>query len=522
MTRATIAALPLLAALSLASPAGAFEITRGPFLQQPGPDRMMVVWEQDEASGAVIRYGETDAYGQELVVDEAATRHEVFVEGLEPGTRYHYGVYEGDEPRSEDASFSTAVDRDTPFRFVVFGDTRNRHDVHASVVDAIRAEEPLFAIQTGDLVADGEVQEQWDTYFEIEQPLMGQVPVFPVIGNHDEHEGQADLYVEHFALPEDTPGPEHYYSFDYGNVHVLVLDGYVYADPWPVCVQERDLWVDDCFHPAQQEWLEQDIRDAVADPDVDHVFVSIHIGPYSSKDGRSGNSQMRRLLPWLRGMGVTAIFSGHDHYYERGTSGNGIPYMITGGGGAPLYDVSDPNSAPHEVVYNESVENYIVVDVDGDEVSFTARTPEGRLLDEFSVTSGPECETDADCAGAEPPPDCEPPAFCSLARQCAFDCEMEGGGRSDIPRRELPPTPSEPDATADAGSVPDATADTSTGPGPDVDAPPVPEEEPGQEDPSSGGCDASGEGSDWPAGPAHVVLGLLGLAVARRRLDRTS
>ena len=38
---------------------------------------------------------------------------------------------------------------------------------------------------------------------------------------------------------------------------------------------------------------------------------------------------------------VTAIFSGHDHYYERGFSESGIPYVITGGGGATLEKVTE-------------------------------------------------------------------------------------------------------------------------------------------------------------------------------------
>ena len=34
---------------------------------------------------------------------------------------------------------------------------------------------------------------------------------------------------------------------------------------------------------------------------------------------------------------VALVISGHDHYYERFRSANGVTYVVTGGGGYDLY-----------------------------------------------------------------------------------------------------------------------------------------------------------------------------------------
>ena len=98
---------------------------------------------------------------------------------------------------------------------------------------------------------------------------------------------------DYVGLPDDR----YYFSFDHGPVHFIVLDGYVNAEV--VCVQEEEL-VNDCFDEVQLEWLEGDLKAARERPEIHYVFVVTHVGPYSSKDGRSGSAQMRLLLPTRR------------------------------------------------------------------------------------------------------------------------------------------------------------------------------------------------------------------------------
>jgi hypothetical protein len=145
------------------------------------------------------------------------------------------------------------------------------------------------------------------------------------------------------------------------------------------------------------------------------------VGPYSSHPGRTGNGQLRDLLPLLERRGVTAVLSAHDHYYERGLSPQGVTYVISGGAGAPLYDIGEPCAFPHTVAANASVHHYVVVDVDGEAVHLTAKTLDGAVLDETALTSPKQCHA------AEPPP----PAEAAAAPSGGCSCRL--GPASPLP-----------------------------------------------------------------------------------------
>ncbi len=89
-------------------------------------------------------------------------------------------------------------------------------------------------------------------------------------------------------------------------------------------------------------------------------------------------------MPLFKTHGVTMVISGHDHYYEHGLSNNGIPYVITGGGGAPLYAIAKPSPLfPHKVIYNKVIYHYLVMEIDGKYVHVRAMTTKGVKLEEF-------------------------------------------------------------------------------------------------------------------------------------------
>jgi len=98
---------------------------------------------------------------------------------------------------------------------------------------------------------------------------------------------------------------------------------------------------------------------------------------------------MRYLLPMFEQYGVRAILSGHDHYYERGFSGNELAYIITGGGGAPLYTIGEPTDDPHTVEYNDALNHYVMVEVDHETIRFSARDTDGVTFDELLLTVDP-------------------------------------------------------------------------------------------------------------------------------------
>jgi hypothetical protein len=62
---------------------------------------------------------------------------------------------------------------------------------------------------------------------------------------------------------------------------------------------------------------------------------------------------------------------------------NGIHYVTTGGGGAPLYDVDKPPEGITQKV--SSIENFVSIKVDEKRVHFQAIAIDGRTLDEFDL-----------------------------------------------------------------------------------------------------------------------------------------
>lgn len=526
-----------LAGLLVADAAAAVEVTRGPVLSQPTRDGVTIVFEFDEVAAPTIRWGAEGALDAGWTSDIEGDDFEVTLTGLPAGAWVDYAIFVGEERITEVARIPTEVGPDDPFRFVVFGDTRSRHDVHARIVEQMaEVEEVRFYVQTGDLVSNGEDFDEWVTYFEIELPMTVKAPIFPTLGNHDEHDGDASLYTAMFANPTNSPQPELFYSYDYANVHLLMVDGHVNAMTWLECFPVRGLLLDDCYTEEQIEWMLADLEAAAQNPDIDHILVFTHVGPYSSKPGRSGSAQMRMLLPEFQRLGVTAIFSGHDHFYERGISGNGIPYAVTGGGGAPLYDIADPSAAPHEVVVARAVEHWMEVDVDGPIMRVRTIAIDGEEIDAFTIDATPECAADADCAGAVPDIPCEGhTATCSIGGRCVSECPSEagddaGGGDEvgidagiedggDDGDAGAHADAGEVDAADADGDVPDAGAGIDSGPGEGVD---TPEAGGGVGSPgsrASGGRRGCAVGA--PVGSVPWLLAAIGVACgARRRRSR--
>jgi hypothetical protein len=282
---------------------------------------------------------------------------------LQPGTRYEYELpgFPGVK-----GSFRTAAAANAPsYTFLVYGDTRTRHDVHRRVVGAILKDGvPDFAIQSGDLVENGEDNSLWPIYFDIEKDLLRQIAFFPVLGNHERN--TRDFYEFFQAL---TP----YYSFNWGNAHIMVLNS-------DIASSGANKPARDAFWAEQTKWLENELQ---ASQNVEYRIVVAHHPPFSAVSNRQGaNPEMRALVPMFDKYRVSIAFFGHDHNYQRNLQ-NGINYVISGGGGAPLYDVDKPDPATSQKAI--SVENFVKVSVEGKVMKVMAKGLDGKILDEFEV-----------------------------------------------------------------------------------------------------------------------------------------
>jgi 3',5'-cyclic AMP phosphodiesterase CpdA len=287
--------------------------------------------------------------------------------GLKPNTHYEYAVA-GQE--SGKGSFKTAPANNdpVPYQFLVYGDTRTRHDVHRRVMAAIgKLAAPDFVLHTGDLVADGYDSSLWPVFFDIERDVLRHTAFFPSLGNHERN---ADYFREIFQ--EDKP----YYSFNWGNGHFIVMN----SDITNFAASEREK---DAYWNEQVRWLEDDLQ---AHQGADYRFVIAHHPPFTAVTRRQGNNpHMTALVPMFEKYHVNAAFFGHDHNYQHYLK-NGIHYVVTGGGGAPLYDVDKP--AEGITMKVAKTENFVTVKVDGKSARVEAIAADGTKLDEIDIHGG--------------------------------------------------------------------------------------------------------------------------------------
>jgi Icc-related predicted phosphoesterase len=336
-------------------------ITRGPYLQSPTSDSIVIVWETDRPLPGEVIYGRNGVFDQRMVSAADGLRHEVTLSGLEPGAEYGYWVASNGYPISESGGFRTAPTADNAdFTFVAYGDTRTGHDIHRQIADSILTLKPDFAVHVGDLVAQGMDDSEWDRFFEIEQPLLANVPLFPSPGNH---EGNDQRYFQAFVLP----GNERWYSFDWGNTRIISLqiDGIM-----PFGTQSEQVqWLESTLAATTQEW----------------VIVVFHIPPYDAlPEDTMGDAVRINLVPLFERYGVDLVLSGHNHNYERSLV-NGITYIVTGGGGAELYPISQPGPDT-KAFYNGH--HFVEFTVQGSSLTGRALTTDGTVVDAFSLGSG--------------------------------------------------------------------------------------------------------------------------------------
>jgi len=340
--------MPLLRVLVLSAFAAlcATAQVSGPYVTSISPTSATVMW----ITGPVGQPPAFQVRGQ--VLDK-----------LTPGKRYEY-----EAPGAGKGSFTTPPADDGDFSFVVFGDNRTRHDVYKQVSAAITAAKPTFVVHTGDLVAAGRDATLWPIFFDISREWLRNSVILPSLGNHEQN---SPYWYQFFARGRERG----YYSQDWGPIHWTILNSDAGNAVPPAGVE--------AFWKEQIAWLE---RDLAANQKARFRFVAFHHPPFTAMLRRQeGASRIAaRLNPVFRKYNVQAVFCGHDHNYQRHVE-DGIQYVVTGGGGAPLYDVDAP--VPGKTVKAEKVENYVYAEMKKGLIRVEARTPDGRVIDKFEIQS---------------------------------------------------------------------------------------------------------------------------------------
>ena len=313
--------------------------------------------------------------------------HEAHVCGLTPNTTYYYRVG-GTGHWSSTFSFSTGptIGSTDPYMFGVTGDSRG-YDMNAWAIteQRMQARAVDFEIFSGDAVEIGNVQSEWDQFFEQEITGTGAFQVQDFLASHammmanGNHDVLSPNYLAQFALPQDVSPSEigqgeDWYSFDYANAHFVVLNDTVASDT--------------ILSGDEAAWLRSDLM-AVNRTTTPWVFVMHHQPLYTcSLGGHNPDTTLRSAWqPIFDQFHVDIVFAGHNHEYERshpifgysaggdmlagsvaggaptfGADGNpsGSIYIVAAGAGAPLYpcDMHCPETA-----FAQSVRAYVTFQI---------------------------------------------------------------------------------------------------------------------------------------------------------------
>jgi acid phosphatase type 7 len=330
----------------------------GPWVVDPAARTATIAWLVETSD---VKVGSSPDHLTESV--PVLHYEKVSLTGLKPGETIYYDAFGSHEGTGH---FKTPSPPDTPFHFVVFGDTRTRDALHRRIVAAISKDDPDFVVHTGDLVQNGYDTAQWPNFFDIEHNLLRQTVFFPVLGNHERDNAQ-------FAEFFDLKNP--YYSFNWGSAHFALIDSDVANTAPDAGARER-------FWSEQTQWLQNDLARS---QDAQFRFVVMHHPPFTVNHKNVGHvsTETPTLVPMFEKYHVTAVFAGHDHNYQHHFK-DGIHYVITGGGGAPLAPADKP--LPDITLKVESIEHFVRVHVTGDRALVEAIALDGRLIDKFELT----------------------------------------------------------------------------------------------------------------------------------------
>ena len=364
-----------------------------------------IMWQSDSNEpDAVIEYrlvGSDDiktlSATDTAFTDDGSTTyiHEGTITDLTPDTKYEYRVGYSTDRRSDWYSLETAGAGE--YEVLIYPDSQSGdYSGWEQVVKNSAKRNPGAAlyISMGDLVDNGEQAYQWRTWLDSIKPLSARIPLAPILGNHEMYTldwkmREPRAYLNYFDVPNNGNAifNRRYYSYDYGDVHYVVLDTQLYES-----THEDN---HDTHHPdlydVQVQWLRQDLESNTKKWTV----VLMHRDPFQYAFDRPDSSRAVGFneegvlfMPIFDEFNVDLVLSAHLHSYRnRGHVRNfdrdesGPLYILTGLAG----DAGRPKWRRHPLdVYvapQPETNNYMTMTVTPNTLTVRSFLPDGTQLD---------------------------------------------------------------------------------------------------------------------------------------------
>jgi hypothetical protein len=327
---------------------GTLRFARGPYIQWVTPTSVRIAWWTNLLVGSVVQYG-TDGLTSRVADTVRRRQHMMLIGGLTPGTTYQYRVGAG-FVFSDTSTFVTAAPNGTTFSFAAVGDYGGGGSGETSVANRIASGSTQFVQTLGDNVYPNSEDPNFETrysdfdtrFYKPYAQVIKKQAIWLANGNKEYYGNGA--HFRNFWMPNN----ERWYSYDWGDAHVLVLDT---EQPFAVGT-------------PQHQFAEADLT---ASQGATWRIVVCHVPPYSSSVSSGGSVKVQtQLVPLFQQQNVHLVLSGNSHNYERshplvdGQPGaGGIVYVVSGGGGNGHNSFNGPQpgwSAFRDDVFYEHVQ----------------------------------------------------------------------------------------------------------------------------------------------------------------------
>lgn len=319
------------------------------------------------------------------------------LEQLTSGARYQYRIVAGETTTDWQELYAPAADES--YKMLIFPDSQSSDYADwkqvAHLAWARNTDAQLFACM-GDLVDKGEDRQQWTEFFGGVKEMQRSIPMVPVMGNHETYNRDwkvrlPEAYLHYFDTPKNGSKEfdRYYYSFDYGDVHYIVL-----------CTQQKEI---DAFKSGllaeQLAWMRRDLKAHRRRWNVVLMHKDVlqyRINGRPEREEGIDEENGRVWMPVFDELAIDVVFSAHLHTYRnRGhiygfgktADKKGPLYILTGVAGNVRYPNLWIDHAFDEVTLPQpETDNYLTMEVTRDALEIACFLPDGTEMDRVRVT----------------------------------------------------------------------------------------------------------------------------------------
>lgn len=314
-----------------------------PYIQNVTPTSATIMWESDSSKPGTVNYGTTTKFGKTVTTtvtnSEANTYiHKAVLASLQESTSYFFQAITEDSTAEEQTLKTATTDVNASFKVGIWGDSHHINPFSGMATYMVKNLNVDFCVTSGDVSNSGgndSVDLRRIFIHNVLDIIGSKVPFYESFGNHDVNGGNLIRhYVEQpVEYNSDASKVSGSYAYVYGNSVFITIDWNRY---------DTDL--------APNGWLETFLKSPVS-KQARFRFIFIHCPPFMERWQGAEQSYVKTRIPLIsKKYGVTAVFSGHMHGYERGVL-DGVQYITQGG--ASYLDVKEPVGPtiyPHIIV----------------------------------------------------------------------------------------------------------------------------------------------------------------------------